>query len=49
VAASFCKGILVDFFGGGGENRGLNLRSGGRITPHCPVADLNDTTINRTT
>jgi hypothetical protein len=35
----FLKGILVNFFGGGGV--------GGRIRPHCPVADLNDTTINK--
>jgi hypothetical protein len=45
----FLKGILIEFFGGGGENRGLNLRSGGRITPHRPVNDLNDTTINKCT
>jgi hypothetical protein len=43
----FLKGILVEFFGGGGgKDRGRNLGWGGQIRPHRPVADLNDTTIN---
>jgi hypothetical protein len=35
--------------GRGGQDRGRNLRSGGRIRPHRPVNDLNDTTINERT
>jgi len=40
---------MVEFFGGGGEDRGRNLRPGGRIRPHRSVADLNDTAINERT
>ncbi len=43
---------MVEFLGGGGgriEDRGHNLRPGGRIRPHCPIADLKNTTINERT
>jgi hypothetical protein len=46
----FSEGILVDFLAGGGaEDRGPYLQPGGQIRPHRPVADLNDTTINKHT
>ena len=49
VVSLFCEVILVEFFGGGGENRVCNLRLGGQIRPHRLFADLNDTTINERT
>jgi hypothetical protein len=49
VASLFCEGISVKFFGWVGEDRGRNLRPGGRNRPHCPVADLSDTAINERT
>ena len=49
VASLFCEGISVKFFGWVGEDRGHNLRPGGQNRPHCPVADLSDTAINKRT
>ena len=42
----FIKGILVFFFGGGGLDKYCILGRGGRIRPHHPIADVNNTTIN---
>ena len=40
------KGILVLIWGGGGLDKYCILGRGGRIRPHRPIADVNNTTIN---
>jgi hypothetical protein len=46
LAALFLEGDFSQIFGRGGEDRGRNLQPGGRIRPHRPVDDINNTTIN---
>ena len=48
MAPSCLEGDFGRIFlpGGGGLDRGRYLRPSGRIRPHRPVADINDTTFN---